>query len=100
LQVRRVDPRQPCAVLVGLFLSLWPLNGPWGAMSWTFSTTASATAQFSQGDGTFTQRSPLPTRDAPPLVRDGASSLTSRDEFVRRTAYGPGSACRPGQPRT
>lgn len=28
LQVRRVDQRHPCAVLVGLFLSLWPLNGP------------------------------------------------------------------------
>lgn len=35
LQVRGVDQRHPCAVLVGLFLSLWPLNGPWGSMSWT-----------------------------------------------------------------
>jgi hypothetical protein len=62
LQVRRADPCQLRAVLVGLFLSLWPLNGPWGSMSWTLTTAAAASAQFSQGDGTFAQRSPLPTR--------------------------------------
>jgi hypothetical protein len=28
LQVRRADQCQPFAVLAGLFLSLWPLNGP------------------------------------------------------------------------
>jgi hypothetical protein len=52
LQVRRADQCQPCAVLVCLFLSLWPLNGPWRSMSWTLATAAAASTQFSQGAGT------------------------------------------------
>ena len=53
LQVRRADQGQSCAVLGGLFLSLWPLNGPWGPMSWTLTTAAAASALFSRRAGTL-----------------------------------------------
>ncbi|MCX4761848.1 low temperature requirement protein A [Streptomyces sp. NBC_01275] len=61
-QVRRADPCQPCVVFVDVFLSLWPLNGPWRSMSWTPTTAAASSTQFSRGDRTLAQRIPLPTR--------------------------------------
>jgi hypothetical protein len=51
LQVRCADPCQSSAVFVSLFLSLRPLNGPWGSMSWMLTTAAAASTQSNQGDG-------------------------------------------------
>lgn len=79
LQVRRVDQRHPCAALVGLFLSVWPLNGPWGSMSWTLTTAAAASAQVSHRDGPVAQRSPLPEELATAfLARGGAAQRFRR----------------------